>query len=158
LQLYRCTIDHRVVRVFSKFVQSLNQLVTRSWIWTQNHTRKTLLWSELKPNTLHRCVFCQFPCRWIYYYHSSKFTGKETGKTHLCALGYQLYYSTVQVFLDFRGLDFRNFWFNAVYNSILFSSPLVLLSNLNLRGFPFHVVLIASILNIGLLGLVLVRL
>ena len=40
--------------------------------------------------------------------------------------------STVQAFLDFR--DFR---FNAVYNSILFSSPLVLLSNLDLRGFRF---------------------
>ena len=36
-------------------------------------------------------------------------------------------------FLDFRGFNFRNFWFTAVYNSILFSSPLVLLSNLDLR-------------------------
>ena len=36
--------------------------------------------------TLHRGAFCQFPFRWIYYCHSSKFTGKETGKTHLCAL------------------------------------------------------------------------
>ena len=30
--------------------------------------------------------FCQFLFRWIYYCHSSKSTGKETGKTHLCAL------------------------------------------------------------------------
>ena len=29
-------------------------------------------------------AFCQFSFRWIYYYHSSKSTGKETGKTHLC--------------------------------------------------------------------------
>ena len=43
----------------------------------------------------------------------------------------------LQAFLDFRSFDFRDFWFNAVYNSILFSSPLVLLSNLDLRGFPF---------------------
>ena len=43
----------------------------------------------------------------------------------------------VQAFLDFRGFDFRDFQFNAVYNSILFSSPLVLLSNLDLRGFCF---------------------
>ena len=38
---------------------------------------------------------------------------------------------------DFRGFDFRNFLFNAVYNSILFFSPLVLLSNLDLRSFRF---------------------
>ena len=43
----------------------------------------------------------------------------------------------IQAFLDFRGFDFRDFWFTAVYNSILFSSPLALLSNLNLRGFCF---------------------
>ena len=34
-------------------------------------------------------------------------------------------------------LDFRNFRFTAVYNSILFSSALVLLSNLDLRSFYF---------------------
>jgi hypothetical protein len=44
---------------------------------------------------------------------------------------------SVQAFLDFRGFDFRNFGFNVIYNSILFSSPLVLLSNLDLRGFCF---------------------
>ena len=35
-------------------------------------------------------------------------------------------------------LDFLNFQFYSVYNSILFSSPLVLLNNLNLQGFCFH--------------------
>ena len=36
-------------------------------------------------------------------------------------------------------LDFRDFQFNVVvYNSILFTSPLVLLSNLDLRGFCFR--------------------
>ena len=40
-------------------------------------------WDQTEP--LHRGVFCQFPFRWIYYCHSSKSTGKETGKTHLCA-------------------------------------------------------------------------
>ena len=34
--------------------------------------------------TLHRGAFYQFPFRWIYYCYSSKSTGKETGKTHLC--------------------------------------------------------------------------
>ena len=36
--------------------------------------------------TMHRGAFCQFPFRWIYYYHSSKSTGKETGKPHLSAV------------------------------------------------------------------------
>jgi hypothetical protein len=36
--------------------------------------------------TLHRGAFKQFSFRWIYYCNSSKSTGKETGKTHLCAL------------------------------------------------------------------------
>ena len=36
---------------------------------------------------VHRGAFCQFSFRWIYYYSSNKYTGKETGKTHLCAVG-----------------------------------------------------------------------
>ena len=39
-----------------------------------------------KNKTLHRGAFCQFPFRRIYYYGSNKATGKETGKTHFCAL------------------------------------------------------------------------
>ena len=35
---------------------------------------------------VHRGAFCQFPFRWIYYYVSNNSTGKETGKTHLCAV------------------------------------------------------------------------
>ena len=35
---------------------------------------------------LHRGAFCQFPFRQIYYYGSNKSTGKDIGKTHLCAL------------------------------------------------------------------------
>jgi hypothetical protein len=35
---------------------------------------------------LHRGAFYQFPFWWIYYSGSNKSTGKETGKTHLCAL------------------------------------------------------------------------
>ena len=35
-------------------------------------------------------------------------------------------------------LDFRNFWFNAVYNSILFSFPLVPLNNLDFCSFCFR--------------------
>ena len=36
--------------------------------------------------TLHKGAFCEFPFRWIYYYGSNEFTGKETGKTHLCVV------------------------------------------------------------------------
>ena len=44
----------------------------------------------------------------------------------------------IQAFLDFRGFDLHDFPFTAIYNSILFSSPLVLLSNLALRSFCFR--------------------
>ena len=40
-------------------------------------------------------------------------------------------------FLDFCGFNFRDFGFTTVYNSILFSSPLVLLGHHDLRGFCF---------------------
>ena len=42
--------------------------------------------NRLWTTELHRDAFCQFPPRWIYYYGSNESTGKETGKTHLCAL------------------------------------------------------------------------
>ena len=37
---------------------------------------------------VHRGAFCQFLFRWIYYYGRNKSNGKETGKMHLCAVGY----------------------------------------------------------------------
>ena len=40
----------------------------------------------IKITALHRGAFCQFSFWWIYYCHSSKSIGKETGKTQLCAL------------------------------------------------------------------------
>ena len=46
---------------------------------------------------------------------------------------------TTQAFRGFRGFDFRNFQFTTVYNSILFSSHLVLLSNLDLSSFCLRV-------------------
>ena len=54
---------------------------------------------------------------------------------------------TIQAFLDFRGFDFRDFQFNAAYISILFSSPLVLLSNIDLRGFCFRVFCVCPHIN-----------
>ena len=50
-------------------------------------------------------------------------------------LQFRTIFFLIQAFLDFWGFVFCDFWFNTVHNSILFSSPLVLLSNLNLRGF-----------------------
>ena len=37
-------------------------------------------------SAVHRDAFCQFLFQWIYYCYNSKSTGKETGKTHLCAV------------------------------------------------------------------------
>ena len=39
---------------------------------------------------VHRDAFCQSLFHWIYYCHSSKTTGKETVKTHLCTLVWSL--------------------------------------------------------------------
>ena len=35
---------------------------------------------------MHRGAFWQSSFRWIYYYGGNKSTGKETGKSHLCAM------------------------------------------------------------------------
>ena len=54
---------------------------------TTTHTmEQRCFWSFLFDTALYRGAFCQFPFRWIYCYGSNKSTGKETGKTHLCAL------------------------------------------------------------------------
>ena len=54
----------------------------------------------------------------------------------------------IQAFLNIWGFDFRNFWFNAVHNSISYSSPLVLLSNLDFCDFCFwHVLLYVNTLT-----------
>ena len=41
-------------------------------------------------NTLHRGAFYQSSFRLIYYYGSNKSTGKETVKSHICALFWNL--------------------------------------------------------------------
>ena len=43
------------------------------------------LWADLQ-SIAQRCG--QFTFQWIYHYHCSKSTEKETGETHLCALVY----------------------------------------------------------------------
>ena len=47
------------------------------WTWDDSS------WGQ---ETVHRGAFCHFSFQWIYYCHSSKSIGKETGKKHLCAL------------------------------------------------------------------------
>ena len=68
------------------------------------------------------------------------------GKIEICHCNILLY-SFVQAFLDFRGFDFRKFWFTSVDDSNLFSSPLVLLSDLHLRGFCFSVIFLSPHIN-----------
>ena len=59
-----------------------------------------------------------------------------------CGFTWYLYATfLLQTFLDFCGFNFCHFWFTMVYNSILFSSPLVLLNNLNSCGFCFRIFL-----------------
>ena len=50
--------------------------------------KRTMLYCTVftKSLPLQRGVLVQFPFWWIYYCHSSKSTGKETGKMLLCAL------------------------------------------------------------------------
>ena len=52
-------------------------------------------------------------------------------------------YFVIQAFLDFHGFDFGNL----VYNSILFSSPLLLLSNLVYAVFAFCAFFICPHIN-----------
>ena len=53
----------------------------------------------------------------------------------------------VQAILDFRSFDFRNFRFKAVYNSILFSSPLVRKATLIYTVFAFYGLFVCPHIN-----------
>ena len=80
-----------------------------------------------------------FPC-WsknlVLSLHFLDLKNKKSAQLRFVKYSFQ-----VQAFLYFHGFDFRDFRFTAVYNSILFSSPFVLLSNLDLHGFFFCVFL-----------------
>ena len=47
---------------------------------------------------MHKGAFCLFPFQWTYYCHSSKSTGKETGRTHLCALNFKNWMFSISIF------------------------------------------------------------
>jgi hypothetical protein len=53
--------------------------------------------SHIEMHSAQRCVF-PVCFRWIHYCHSSKSTGKETGKTHLCAV----HWSTLVLDVHFK--------------------------------------------------------
>ena len=53
-------------------------------------------------------------------------------------LGLWIHFFRLQAFLDFHDFNYRGFPFTAVYNSIICSSPLVLLSNLDLHSLCFR--------------------
>ena len=61
-----------------------NAQLSKLKVYEGNSQNLTLF--SIKKSPLHRSAFCHFTFRWIYYYGSNKSTGKETGKTHLCAL------------------------------------------------------------------------
>ena len=83
-----------------RIIFKLNQfLITRQMIWLpkKSYDRNWMHWHFDRENAqktllsplgepIHRGAFCQFPFRWIYYCHSIKSSGKETGKIHLCAM------------------------------------------------------------------------
>ena len=82
------------------------------WFWKASHAAaKSRVWCTryLIYGIQHRTFTGKFPTLQL---HSQKIRDKH-----------------VQAFLDFSGFNFSGFEPNAVYNSILFSSPLVLLSN-----------------------------
>ena len=79
-------------------------------------------------NTLHRGAVCQISFRWIYYCHRSKSTGKETGKTHLCALLRLVYlfsertlYNLCYARVTRLDVDFQNFCILNVLFLVTFS-------------------------------------
>ena len=71
---------------------------------------------------MHRGAFCQFPFRWIYFYGSNKFTGKETGKMHLCTM-FEKYFSRyfcvdLCFFILFFNIVFYLFFRLSLYRSL----------------------------------------
>ena len=90
---------------------SVNRPVSPDALLDFFRKRKGKVGGSIESNWIENCTFCIF--------------------TYLSEI-------PIQAFLDFCGFNFRGFRFTAVYNSILFSSPLVLLSNLDLCGFCFR--------------------
>ena len=92
-----CSLESRITRtIFSHsrsepFLVKIKKKKMHIWeirsIKVKNNVHPFLhnAWPHLW-STVYRGAFCKFTFQWIYYCHSSKFIGNETGKTHLCAV------------------------------------------------------------------------
>ena len=67
--------------------------------------RLRIIWWD----SAQKCVLPMFPFQCIYYCHSSKFARKETGKTHLCAVGCWLDLITVNKIIKLEIYVFMQF-------------------------------------------------
>ena len=106
---------------------------TWSWLWKV----QSMIWHSIHSiqrvvsfyfHTVHRDAFCQFPFRWIYYCHSSKSTGKETGKMHFCGWllyilwkGSLLYWNFILTDINLSHISYKFFYYN-LYKMILIPS------------------------------------
>jgi hypothetical protein len=82
-------VNYETAGYFGHYRTLINQLLSHLYGGVSIFLRVWKPCTLLGPVQMHpvqRDAFCQFPFRWIYYCHSSKSTGKETGKMHLCAV------------------------------------------------------------------------
>ena len=103
---------------------------TWSWLWKV----QSMIWYSI--HSIQRVVsfyfhrglrdaFCQFPFRWIYYCHSNKSIGKETGKMHFCGgllyilwKGSLLYWNFILTEINLSPKSYKFFYYN-LYKMIL---------------------------------------
>ena len=87
---------HRMIFSFSRFTIGTNFFV--SFLITDFSLTKVPLFQPM-----HRSAFCQLPFPWIYYWYSTKSTGKESGKMQLCAMvGRPIHSNFLRYHLYFR--------------------------------------------------------
>ena len=86
------TLSASELKQFSSLIKSYTPMSDISPLLS-----KILLNKVRQMTTVHKGAFCQFSFRWIYYFHISKSTEKEAGKTHVCAVdnSCQICYSTL---------------------------------------------------------------
>ena len=84
---------HFFRKVLAKFLDKILFLFLlflcnfRKKVYLKSLSCTKAVWIFFSPHPrLHIGAFLQFPFRWIYCCHTSKSTGKETGRTHLCGL------------------------------------------------------------------------
>ena len=139
LKTYRCTCFNVVIFFLPRWIKRGSKIGLMLFTQTDTGNAQLYFWWKTLLKTMWKLVQYDFGyspvsitsgCGCISF-------GKEWVTNSRPSFSQNLHVGPIQAFLDFRGFDFRDFRFTAVYNSILFSSPLVLLSNLDLRGFCF---------------------